>query len=111
VFQNGVLKRNLGLRGRKWREAGEDCIMRSFITCMLQVLSGWSRRMSWVGHVARIGEMRNTYKISVGKPERNRPIGRSKRRWEDNIRMDLREIGWVWTGCIWLRAGISGGLL
>jgi len=41
-----------------------------------------------------MGEMRNAYEISVGKPEGKRPLGRSRCRWEDNIRMDLREIGW-----------------
>jgi hypothetical protein len=52
------------------------------------------RRMRWAGHVARTGEMRNAYNIMVVNPERKRPLGRLHRRWEDNIRMDLREIGW-----------------
>jgi hypothetical protein len=47
--------------------------------------------MSWVGHVARVGEMRNAYNILVGKSERKRPLGRHRHRWEDNIRMDVRE--------------------
>jgi hypothetical protein len=48
----------------------------------------------------------------VGKPEGKRPLGRPRHRWEYNIRMDIREIGWVvWTGLIWLRIGTSGGLL
>jgi hypothetical protein len=51
-------------------------------------------RMSWVGHVARVGEERNVYKVLMGKPEGKRPLGRPRRRWEDGIRMDLREIGW-----------------
>jgi len=50
--------------------------------------------MRWAKHVACMGEMRNAYEILVGKPERKRPLGRSRRGWEDNIRMDLREIGW-----------------
>jgi hypothetical protein len=50
--------------------------------------------MRWVGHVARIGEKRNVYGILAGKPERKRPLGRPKRRWVDNIKIDLREIGW-----------------
>jgi hypothetical protein len=50
--------------------------------------------MRWVGHVARIGEKRNGYTIFVGKPEGKRPLGRPRRRCEDNVRMDLREIGW-----------------
>jgi hypothetical protein len=55
-----------------------------------------SRRMRWAGHVGRIGEKRNTYRILVGKPEGKRPLGRARRGWMDNIKMDLREIGWVW---------------
>jgi hypothetical protein len=60
-----------------------------------------SRRMRWAGHVARMGETRNAYRILVGKPEGKRPLGRPRRRWVDNIKIDLREIGWdgvVWTG-------------
>jgi hypothetical protein len=51
------------------------------------------RREKWAGHVARTGEERKVYKVLVGKPEGKRPPGRPKRRWEDGIRMDLREIG------------------
>jgi hypothetical protein len=50
-----------------------------------------SRRMRWVGHVARMGEGRGVYRILVGRPEGKRPLGRPRRRWEDNIKMDLRE--------------------
>jgi hypothetical protein len=50
--------------------------------------------MRWAGHVARIGENRNEYKILVGKPEGKRRLGRPRRTWVDNIKMDLREIGW-----------------
>jgi hypothetical protein len=53
-----------------------------------------SRRMRWAGHVAQMGEKRNAYRILVGKPEGKRQLRRSRRRWEDNIRMNLREIGW-----------------
>jgi hypothetical protein len=53
-----------------------------------------SRRVRWAGRVARVGEKRNAYRILVGKPEGKRPLGRPRRRWEDNIRMDLRDIGW-----------------
>jgi hypothetical protein len=71
-----------------------------------------SRRIILAGHVARMGEMIYAWNIFVGKPEVKRPLVRPKRRWEHDIRMDLREIGWkVWTGCIWLRIGTSGGLL
>ena len=53
-----------------------------------------SKRMRWAGHVARMGEGRGVYRVLVGKPEGRRPLGRSRRRWEDNIRMDLREVGY-----------------
>jgi hypothetical protein len=60
-----------------------------------------SRRMRWAGHVARKGAYRNAYRILVGKPEGKRPQVRPVRRWEDNIKMDLRAIGrGVWTGLI-----------
>ena len=52
-----------------------------------------SRRMRWAGHVARMGEERGAYKVLVGKPEGKRPLVRPRRRWVDNIRMDLQEVG------------------
>jgi hypothetical protein len=51
------------------------------------------RRMRWAGHGARMGEKRNVYRLLVGKPEGKRPLGRPRRRWMDNIKMDLLEIG------------------
>jgi hypothetical protein len=54
-----------------------------------------SRRMRWAGHVARMGEKRNAYRLLVGKPEGKRLLGRQRRRWVDNIRMDLGEVEWV----------------
>jgi len=62
-----------------------------------------SRRMRWGGHVARMGEERGVYRVLVGKPERKRPLGRPRRRWVDNIRMDLQEVrcGYVeWIGLV-----------
>jgi hypothetical protein len=53
-----------------------------------------SRRMRWAGYVTRMGAKRNAYRILVGKPEGKRPLGRPRYRWEDNIKMDLRGIGW-----------------
>ncbi|KAJ4448100.1 hypothetical protein ANN_10112 [Periplaneta americana] len=53
-----------------------------------------SRRLRWAGHVARMDESRNTYRVLVGRPEGKRPLGRPRRRWEDNIKMDLREVGY-----------------
>ena len=51
------------------------------------------RRIIWTGHVARMGERRSVYRVLVGKPEEKRPLGRPKHRWEDNIKMDLQEVG------------------
>ena len=51
-----------------------------------------SRRLRWAGHVARMEQSRNVYRVLVGKPEGKRPIERPRRRWEDNIKMDLREV-------------------
>jgi hypothetical protein len=53
-----------------------------------------SRRMRWAGHVARMGEGRNVYRVLVGKPEGKKRLGRPRRKWENGIRMYLREIGW-----------------
>jgi hypothetical protein len=61
-----------------------------------------SRRLRWAGYVARMGEERKVYKVLVGKPEGKRPLGRPRRRWEDEIRMDLREIVWGDVGWIQL---------
>jgi hypothetical protein len=54
-----------------------------------------SRRMRWTGHVARLGEKRNAYRMLVGNPEGKRPLERPRRRWVDNIKMDLRGIDWI----------------
>jgi hypothetical protein len=52
------------------------------------------RRMRWTGHVARMGEKRNAYRLLVEKPEGKRPLGRPRRKWVDNVRMYLGEVGW-----------------
>jgi hypothetical protein len=64
-----------------------------------------SRRMRWAGHVACMGEERNVYKVLVGKSGGKRPLGRPRRRWEDVIRMDIREIG---LGVCGLDSTVSG---
>jgi hypothetical protein len=64
-----------------------------FVLCIIYIcIKLW--RMRWAGHVARMGEKRNAYRILVGDPEGKRPLGRPRRRWVDNIKIDLREIGW-----------------
>jgi hypothetical protein len=59
-----------------------------------------SKRKRWAGHVVRLGKKRNAYTILVGNPEGKRPVRRPRRRWEDNIKMDLRERGW--SGIDWI---------
>jgi hypothetical protein len=70
-----------------------------------------SRRMRWAGHVARMGEERGVHRV-LGKPEGKRPLGRPRRTWEDNIKMDVQEVGGdVGTGWSWPRTGTGGGHL
>jgi hypothetical protein len=76
----------MDLRGRKWQEAGEDCIMRSFITFfilpnIIRVIK--SRTIRWAGNVARKGAMRYVYKILAGKPEEETPLGRPRHRCKE----------------------------
>jgi hypothetical protein len=62
-------------------------------------MSPVKRRMRWAVHVARMGEGRDAYRILVGRPEGTRLLGRSRRRWEDNSKMDLQDVRWgAWTG-------------
>jgi hypothetical protein len=71
----------------------------TFTPLMVKLMK--ARRMRRAGHVERMGEKRNAYSLLVGKPEGRRPLGRPRRRWVDNIRMDLVELGWGyvdWTG-------------
>jgi hypothetical protein len=58
---------------------------------IIRIIKSW--RMRWAGHVERMWEKRNAYRLLVGKPEGERPLGRPRRRWVDNIRMDLGEVG------------------
>jgi len=66
-----------------------------------------SRRMRWSGHVARMGVGRGVYRVLVGKPGDKRPLGRPRCKWEDNITMDLWEVG-LWPGSSWLRIETGG---
>jgi hypothetical protein len=70
-----------------------------------------ARRMRWAGHVARMGEKNNSYRLLVGKPEGRRPLGRPIHRWLDNIRMDLVEVGWGDVDLIGLAQDMAGGEL
>ena len=73
-----------------------------------------SRRMRWAGHVACMGEQSGMYRVLVGKPEGRRPLRRPRRKWVDNIRMDLQEVGRMymdWIGLDWPRIETGGGRL
>jgi hypothetical protein len=99
VFENRVLKRIFGpkrdeVTGERRKLHNEEThILYSSPNIIRQMKS---RRMRWSEHVARMGEDRKVYRVLVGNPEGKRPLGRPRRRWEDGIRMDIREIGW---GC------------
>jgi hypothetical protein len=97
VFENRVLRRIFGpMRDEitgEWRKLhnGELHNLDSSPDVIRQIKS---RRMRWAGHVARVREGRNVYRVLVGKTEGKRPLGRPRRRWEDGIKMALGEIGW-----------------
>jgi hypothetical protein len=98
IFENRVLKRIFGPKREEdgsWRKLQNDELHNLYSSPnIVRVIK--SRRMRWAGHVARMGEGRSVYRILVGKPEGKRPLGRPRRRWEDNIKMDLRVIGIRW---------------
>jgi hypothetical protein len=81
----------LDLRGRKWQEAGENCIMR-YASQNIRLVK--SRDMRCARYATHMGEMRNSYNILVRKPEGKRPHKRTRHRWKDTIRTYLRGIGW-----------------
>jgi len=95
VFENMVLRRIFGPRRDevtgKWRLHNEELNDLYTLPNIVRVIK--SRRMRWAGHVARMGEGRGVYRVLVGKPEGKSPMGRPRRRWVDNIRMDLQEVG------------------
>jgi hypothetical protein len=75
------------------QRSGEDYTTRSFKICTPNIIGVIkSRRMRWAGHVARMGHRRGVYRVLVRKPEGNRPHGRSRRRWENDIKMDFQEV-------------------
>ena len=96
VFENRVLRRVFGPKRDKvkgeWRKLHNEELSELFsLPNIVRVVK--SRRMRWAGHVARMGEGRVVHRVLVGKPEGKRPLGRSRRRWEDNVKMDLQEVG------------------
>jgi hypothetical protein len=96
VFENKVLRRIFGPRRDEvtgeWRRLHNKELYAVYSSLnIIQVIK--SRRLRWAGHVARMGERRGANRALLGKPEGSRPLERPRRRWEDNIKMDLREVG------------------
>jgi hypothetical protein len=104
VFENKVLRRIFGPKRDKvtggWRKLNNEELHDLYSSpSIIRIIN--SMRMRWEWHVARMGEMRNVYRLLVGKPEGKRPLGRPRCRWVDNIKINLLEIGWGgvdWTG-------------
>jgi hypothetical protein len=96
VFENRVLRRICGPKRdevtRGWRKLHNEQLRGLYSSpSIVRVIK--ARRMRWAGHVVRMGEVKGAYNILVRRPEGRRPLGRPRRRWEVNIKMDLREIG------------------
>jgi hypothetical protein len=115
VFENRVLRRIFGPKRDEvtgeWRRLYNKELNDLYSSPnIVQVIK--LRRMRWAGHVAHMGENRGAYRILIRRHEGRRPLGRLRHRWEDNIKMDLQEMGWgAWTGLSWLRIGTGGRLL
>ena len=106
VFENLVLRRIFGPRRDEvmgeWRRLCNEEINDLYSSPnIVQVIK--SGRMRWTGHVARMGNRRGVYRVLVGKPEGKRPLGRPRHRWENNIKMDLQEVGCG--GMDWIELG------
>ncbi|KAJ4431420.1 hypothetical protein ANN_20017, partial [Periplaneta americana] len=97
VFENKVLRKIFGAKRDEvtgeWRKL-HKAELHALYSSPDIIRNIKSRRLRWAGHVARMGESRNAYRVLVGRPEGKRPLGRPRRRWEDNIKMDLREVGY-----------------
>jgi hypothetical protein len=96
VFENRVLRRIFGPKRDgvtgEWRKLHNEELHNLYsLPSIIRIIK--SRRMRWAGHVARMGEKRNVYMLLVGKPEGKRPLGRPRRRWINNSKMDLLETG------------------
>jgi len=95
VFENRVLRRVFGPKRDdvtgEWKKLHNEELRDLYsLPNIVRVVK--SRRMRWVGHVARMGERRGVHRVLVRKPEGKRPLGKPRRRWEDNIKTDLREV-------------------
>jgi len=110
VFENRALRRIFGPKRVEvtweWRRLHNEelyCLLSS--PNIIRVIK-W--RIKWVGNVARMGDRRGIYRVLVGKTEGKRALGRPRRRWENNIKMDLKEVR---CNMVWLKIGADGGLL
>jgi hypothetical protein len=97
VFENSVLRGTFGQKRDEikggWRKLHNEELHKLYSwPNIIRIIK--LRRVKWAGHVARMGAKRNACRVLVGKPEVMRLLGRPRRRWEDNITMDLRELGW-----------------
>jgi hypothetical protein len=115
VFENRMLRRVFGPKRDEvtgeWRKLHNEELNDLYSLPNIVRVVKW-RRMRWAGRVARMGEDRVVNRVLVGKPEEKRPLGIPKRRWEDNNKMDLQEVGGVvGTGWSWIRIGTGGGYL
>jgi len=95
VFENRVLRRIFGPKTDgvtgEWRELHSEDLNDLYSSSnIFRVIK--STRMRWAGHVASMWNRRGVYRVLVGKPEGKRPFGRPRRRWQDNIKMDLQEV-------------------
>ena len=95
VFENRVLRKIFGTKKDgvtvQWRKLHNEELNDLYCSPnIVRVIK--SRRLRWAGHVARTEERRGVHKVLVGKPEGKRPLGRPRRRWEDNIKMDFQEV-------------------
>jgi hypothetical protein len=96
MFENRVLRRVFGPKRdevtREWRKLHNEELDDVYsLPNIVQAVK--SRIMRWAGHVAHMGEERGVHRVLVGKPEGNRPLGRPRRRWEDNIKMYIQDVG------------------
>jgi hypothetical protein len=95
VFENRVLRKAFGPKREEdgsWRKLHNDEHHSLYFSLnIVRVIK--SRRLRWAGHVAHMGEGRGVYRVLVGRPKGKKPLGRPRYRWEDNIKLDLREIG------------------
>ena len=91
-----MMRRIFGPKGdevtKEWRKLHNEKLNDLYCSPNIVRVIKW-RRMSWAGHVARMGERRRVYRVLVGTSEGKRPLGRPRSRWEDNIKLDLQEVG------------------